>query len=56
VEVLCQKAEIEPKGPYGGLSGGKYRPLSKRAAPYIKTHAIPYDSWKCPDTASAAKP
>jgi len=48
VEVLCQKAQVEPMGPYRGLSGGKYRPLSERAGPYIRTHAIPYDSWKCP--------
>uniref|UniRef100_UPI00131AFEC0 DUF2931 family protein n=2 Tax=unclassified Pseudomonas TaxID=196821 RepID=UPI00131AFEC0 len=28
IEVLTLQAEIEPKGPYGGKSGGKYRPLS----------------------------
>jgi len=56
VEVLCQKAEIEPKGPYQGLSEGKYRPLSKRAAPYISTHPIPYDSWRCADDAPHATP
>ena len=55
VEILCQKAEIEPKGPYGGLSGGKYRPLSERAAPYVAAHSIPYDSWKCPDAAASTQ-
>ena len=53
VEVLCQKAQVEPMGPYRGLSGGKYRPLSERAGPYIGTHAIPYDSWKCPTIPSS---
>ncbi|GGA08383.1 DUF2931 family protein [Dyella caseinilytica] len=56
VEILCQKAEVEPKGPYGGLSGGKYRPLSERAAPYVETHPIiSYDSWKCPEHGSASQ-
>jgi hypothetical protein len=54
IEILCQKAEIEPKGPYRGLSEGKYRPLSERAAPYVEAHPIPYDSWKCPGTTSPA--
>jgi hypothetical protein len=56
VEVLCQKAEIEPKGPDQGQYEGRYGTLSQRAKAYLKTHSIPYDSWKCPDTASAAKP
>lgn len=50
IEVLCQQAEIEPKGPYGGQSDGKHRPLTVRAAPYVQTQPIPYDSWKCPTT------
>ena len=51
VEILCMRAEIEPKGPYEGLSGGKYRPLTERAAPYAAAHTIPYDSWACPERA-----
>ncbi|MDR0183829.1 DUF2931 family protein [Lysobacter arvi] len=47
VEVLCVRGGVEPKGPYDGLSGGTYRPVSERAVPYLKTHPIPYDSWKC---------
>ncbi len=47
VEVLCQQAEVESKGPYRGLSEGKHRPLSERATAYIQQHPIPYDSWKC---------
>lgn len=50
VEVLCRQAEVEPKGPYRGLSEGRHRPLSKESAAYLKTHPIPYDSWKCPGT------
>jgi hypothetical protein len=51
IEVLCQQAAVEPKGPYDGESGGKYRQLTERAMPYIKAHpVIPYDSWKCPPT------
>jgi hypothetical protein len=46
-EVLCVRAEIEPKGPYGGQSAGKYRPLTNRAAPYVATHPIPYANWNC---------
>lgn len=46
-EVLCTRAEVEPKGPYEGLSDGKFRPLSERAAPYVKSHPIPYESWAC---------
>ncbi|WP_396615142.1 DUF2931 family protein [Lysobacter soli] len=46
-EVLCEHAEIEAKGPYEGRSGGRHRPLTDRAAPYVAAHPIPYDSWNC---------
>jgi hypothetical protein len=47
IPVMCVKAQIDPIGPYGGKSGGKYRPLTKKAAAYITTHPIPYASWDC---------
>jgi hypothetical protein len=53
IAILCQRAQIEPKGPYQGLSGGRYRPLSERATPYLKTHSVPYDSWRCPGAEAA---
>ncbi|QAU25108.1 DUF2931 family protein [Dyella sp. M7H15-1] len=49
VEVLCTRVPIEPKGPYQGLSHGKYRPVAKDIEAYVNTHPpIPYDSWRCP--------
>ncbi|MEH6563803.1 MAG: DUF2931 family protein [Halopseudomonas sp.] len=40
------EAVVEPKGPYGGTSGGEYyRPPSERAQHYLDTHDIPFDSW-----------
>ncbi len=50
VEVLCQQAKMEPKGPYRGMSEGRHRPVSERTAAYLKTHPISYDAWKCPGT------
>jgi hypothetical protein len=47
VPVMCAKAHIEPRGPYGGQSGGKYRPLTDRPQPYLQTHPIPYGTWGC---------
>ncbi|WP_347506223.1 DUF2931 family protein [Pseudomonas anguilliseptica] len=44
-EVLSIQAEIEPKGPYQGLSGGRHRPLEPAAKAYIEQHSIPYGSW-----------
>ncbi|HBX55018.1 DUF2931 family protein [Pseudomonas sp. UBA2684] len=44
-EVLRVQAEIEPKGPYQGLSEGRHRPLEPAAKAYIDKHGIPYDSW-----------
>ena len=52
VEVLCQKAAVEPKGPFLGNNQGRYAYAFDKLEPatqqYIKTQAIPYDSWKCP--------
>lgn len=50
VEVLCQQAEVEPKGPDQGRHDGRYVTLPARAKEYIDRHPIPYDSWKCPGT------
>lgn len=51
IPVLCQKAEIEPKGPSQGLNDGHYAyklsELEPATQQYLKTHTIPYDSWKC---------
>lgn len=47
IPMMCVKAQIEPKGPYGGESGGKYRPLTERPLPYLQTHPIPYGTWGC---------
>ena len=44
-EILRVQAEIEPKGPYQGLSKGRHRPLEPAAKAYIEQHGIPYGSW-----------
>ncbi|MBB2899042.1 DUF2931 family protein [Pseudomonas sp. AS2.8] len=48
IEVLTLQAEIEPKGPYGGKSNGKYRPLSPVVKRYIDKYGVPYGSWWAP--------
>lgn len=54
IEVLCQQAEVEPKGPSQGQTEGRYaysfEKLELKTQHYLKTHPIPYDSWKCPGT------
>lgn len=45
IEIARIQAEIEPKGPYQGLSKGRHRPLEPAAKAYIEQHAIPYGSW-----------
>lgn len=50
VDVLCQQAEVEAKGPDLGQYGGRYVTLPAKAKAYIDQHPIPYDSWKCPGT------
>ncbi|HRN62878.1 DUF2931 family protein [Thermomonas sp.] len=47
IEVLCQQAEVEPKGPDQGQYGGRYVTLPAKAKAYIDKNPIPYDSWKC---------
>jgi len=44
-EILRIQAEIEPKGPYQGLSEGRHRPLEPAAKAYIEQYGIPYGSW-----------
>jgi len=48
IEVMTLQAEIEPKGPYGGKSNGKYRPLSPVVKSYVDTYGVPYGSWWAP--------
>ncbi|MNF87798.1 hypothetical protein D3C84_702740 [compost metagenome] len=45
IEIDRIQAEIEPKGPYQGLSKGRHRPLEPAAKAYIEQHGIPYGSW-----------
>ncbi|MVW76492.1 DUF2931 family protein [Pseudomonas xionganensis] len=44
-EVLRVQAEVEPKGPYQGMSKGRHRSLKPAAKAYIEQHGIPYGSW-----------
>jgi hypothetical protein len=44
-EVTRVQGTISPKGPYGGTSNGKHRPLSEEAKAYIDKFGIPYGSW-----------
>ncbi|WP_370311045.1 DUF2931 family protein [Pseudomonas citronellolis] len=44
-EIGRYKAVIDKRGPYEGLSGGKYYYLSEKAEAYVKDHGIPYGSW-----------
>lgn len=48
IEVLCQRAEIEPRGPDLGQYGGRYVTLPAEPQRYLRAHPVPYDSWKCP--------
>lgn len=45
IEITRVRAEIEPKGPYEGKSGGRHRSLKPAAKAYIEQHGIPYGSW-----------
>lgn len=45
IEIARVQAEIEPKGPYEGQSGGRHRSLKPAAKAYIEKHGIPYGSW-----------
>ena len=44
-EVTRVQGKIHPKGPYGGTSNGKHRPLSEESKAYIDKFGIPYGSW-----------
>lgn len=44
-EVTRVQGTINPKGPYGGTSNGKHRPLSEESKAYIDQFGIPYGSW-----------
>lgn len=48
VEVLCQKAKVEPKGPDLGEYGGRYVTLAAESKEYMASHSVPYGSWTCP--------
>ncbi|MEH3021247.1 MAG: DUF2931 family protein [Pseudomonas oryzihabitans] len=48
IEVLTLQAEVEPRGPYGGKSNGKYRPLSPVVKSYLDKYGVPYGSWWAP--------
>ncbi|MFU2330610.1 DUF2931 family protein [Pseudomonas sp. NFX98] len=45
VEIARVEGRINPKGPYGGKSGGKHRPLSEISKAYVEKFGIPYGSW-----------
>ncbi|GFM65576.1 hypothetical protein PSCICJ_16940 [Pseudomonas cichorii] len=46
IEVATVKAEIDPRGPYEGKSGGEYDSLSDESKAYVEKFGVPYDSWK----------
>ena len=45
VKVARGQAEIEPKGPYLGQSGGHYYPQTEASKRYVEQYGIPYGSW-----------
>ena len=45
LKVARGRAEIEPKGPDLGLSGGSYFPQSQASKRYVEKYGIPYGSW-----------
>lgn len=45
IEVTRVQGTINPKGPYGGTSNGKHRPLSEESKAYIEKFGIPFGSW-----------
>ena len=46
IEIATIKAQIDPRGPYEGKSGGHHRPLSPVSKAYVEKFGVPYDSWK----------
>ncbi|UVM47793.1 MULTISPECIES: DUF2931 family protein [unclassified Pseudomonas] len=45
IEVTRVQAEVDPRGPYEGESGGHHRPLSAISKAYIEKFGVPYGSW-----------
>ncbi|WP_085641122.1 MULTISPECIES: DUF2931 family protein [unclassified Pseudomonas] len=45
IEVTRVKAEVDPRGPYEGKSGGKYDSLSDVSKAYVEKKGVPYGSW-----------
>lgn len=45
IEVTRVQAEVDPRGPYEGESGGKHRPLSAVSKTYVEKFGVPYGSW-----------
>ncbi|MEH6686447.1 MAG: DUF2931 family protein [Halopseudomonas sabulinigri] len=46
MEIGRFEGSIVPEGPSGGQTDGRYAlPLAPEAQEYLKSHAIPYDSW-----------
>jgi hypothetical protein len=45
IDVARVQGEVVKRGPYGGKSGGKHRPLSDTAKAYVEKYGIPYGSW-----------
>jgi len=45
IEVTRVQAEVDPRGPYEGQSGGKYDSASDESKAYIKKFGVPYGSW-----------
>ncbi|TPG76267.1 DUF2931 family protein [Pseudomonas arsenicoxydans] len=45
IEVTRVQAEVDPRGPYEGESGGKHRPLSAVSQAYVEKFGVPFGSW-----------
>lgn len=45
IEVTRVQAEVDPRGPYEGESGGEHRPLSAVSKAYVEKFSVPYGSW-----------
>jgi hypothetical protein len=45
IDVARVQGTVVKRGPYGGKSGGKHRPLSDTARAYVEKYGVPYGSW-----------
>jgi hypothetical protein len=45
LEVGRFEAKIDPRGPYKGLSKGKYIKMEPENKEYVEKHGVPYGSW-----------